>query len=418
MASSSTRRVLLQGLPGLAVTGGAGFGYVTSSQCNDDDAEKQRNKSLADEQSSLRELKTKFKKQNLSILQRSTSRSPCHKIHCSLPGSVNTISGHDSTQFQATSPAHEGRSIQADFVIVGHGSAGKAAHATLLLSCPGAKIAIIDPYTSEVSSNSTTFVNHVPLDLNICNKEVTLSNGCVIRYSQSILIATGSRGAPPPSDLIHPTANSRVLELRSTTLPAHVIGAHREWQGKSSSTETLPPRVGLSPMAVRGIGLMAASQNASVCVLGSGLEAVELAAALSATKLNRRNSKRRNGDGSSTNESTGRISLVFGNAAPLSTELPRYLCAALSKRLRQQGIDVYERRGVRYVSLSNNISHPSNMPTSVEVHVAKTADTMDTRRLSTDLIIGKSPCSFYYLLLFWNLLSLIIFYYPPPHSFH
>ena len=283
------------------------------------------------------------------------------------------ISYPNKQQTLATSSANE-KQLESDFVIIGYGSAGKAAHEKLTQLCPRASILVVDPFVTNTTNTqkSTKSINQAPIDLNTTMKRLTLSNGHEVRYTQSILIATGSRGAPPPSSLIDTVAKSRVLECQSTLLPSHI---KLETSNESSMRPSLPPKV------VREIATLAANQKASVCVLGSGLEALELAAALNHASRLSKNAKRQNGP------SDNKIVLLFGSAAPLSKELPRYLSTAITKRLRQEGIDVYERRGVRYVSVASK--NGSSTPSSLEVHIAKIADTMDTRLISVDLLIGK-----------------------------
>jgi hypothetical protein len=130
---------------------------------------------------------------------------------------------------------------------------------------------------------------------------------------------------------------------------------------------------------------MAASQGATIGVLGSGWEAVELAVA--------------------TGVQT-RSMLTFGSAGPLSHVLPRYLSTAVMKRLKQQGIvDVQQRSLVRYVAhheqhvqQSPGGKAPSILP-RLEVHSAKSYDLLDTQRTLVDLLIGTYiPVSMFHYL--------------------
>ena len=164
-----------------------------------------------------------------------------------------------------------------------------------------------------------------------------------------------------------------ILELRSTQFHTqthtHDNNPNRDGDNNNSQQQQQQQqRPILPPSTVRQITLMAASQRAKVCVMGSGLEAVELAAA-AATASN----------ANSTTDSKN-VCLVFGSAGPLSTRLPRYLTSAVSKRLKSYGIDIRERSLVRYVAFDDD---------ALEVHMAKSYDFLDTARYKSDLLVGK-----------------------------
>ena len=223
-----------------------------------------------------------------------------------------------------------------------------------------------------------------------------------IRFDQSVLIATGSRGAPPPKSLIDERVKDRLLELRSTNLlPLHQYYSYTKLfsrqlkAGESSDMvnqrieqenidRSYPLNPVLPPQGVRGIASMAASQGARICILGSGLDAIDLAATCILAKNDSNDPKK---DASS-------ISLVFGSPSPLSTILPRYLCTAVSKRLKAIGIEIEDRSLIRYLSFKdgdkNHASDNLSIGSAVEVHVEKSSDRMDTHRRTTDLVIGKT----------------------------
>jgi hypothetical protein len=258
--------------------------------------------------------------------------------------------GNDDFSAEKTSSASVGI-FEYDFVVLGNGNAGKSAIQVLRKQCPGASIALVDPLRPHIQENSTK-VDYYPfssIGFHPPTRTVQLADpNTQLQYRHAILVATGSRGAPPPLTLFDDQILDRVLELRPTDVP-----------GNSK-------RPVLAPETVRRLALMAASQGAKICVLGSGWEAVELAVAAS---------------------KAGKEAplLAFGSAGPLCHILPRYLSTAVTKRLRQQGIDIQERSLVRYVA--HNVRHGTPR---LEVHAAKSFDMLDTQRFLVDLLVGKS----------------------------
>ncbi len=251
----------------------------------------------------------------------------------------------------------EDPSDEYDFVVLGHGNVGKAAVKELSEKCPNARILVVDPHPilgrqqMSISQPSSPFGNKAKqgissltgsamgidhakqridvLTSNTTNKTDELTNRSSpgikrIGYKHSMLICSGVRGAPPPSSLVDERATERILELRSTQLPTM-----NEYLQNQSSSEKKYVYPILPTQSVRQITTMAASQGAKICILGSDLEAVELAVAAVF-------SRKGEADGSS-------ICMLFGGAAPLGGMLPRYLSTAVSKRLRHHGIDVRER---------------------------------------------------------------------------
>lgn len=286
-----------------------------------------------------------------------------------------------------------------DFIVVGNGSAGKSAIRTLSKLCPNASIAIIDPKTAmqenhlsndNQKATSTTYIGQAVTGLDHNARSIKLSDGSTLHFRQSILIATGCRGAPPPSSLIDERAQSRILELRSTEAfgDGHSNLQHHQHKQR---------RPVMTPDGVRQMTAMAASQGAPVCVMGSGVEALELAATAAAAspditrsgkRRKRKHNKNGNGDkdssvaSSSGNDDDAKVTLLFGGAGILFNRLPRYLSSAVAKRFKSAGIDVQSRSLVRYVAMHNNQGVEE-----CEVHTAKSFDTMDTRRTRADLLV-------------------------------
>lgn len=252
-----------------------------------------------------------------------------------------------------------------DFIVLGNGNAGLSAVRTLREKCASAKIALVDPLRPVTSTTKKLdYWPHAVTGFDPVTRTVQLSDPThQLRYRYGILVATGSRGAPPPPSLLDEETLDRVLELRTT----------------SSLDNTARPV--LSPNAVRQMSLLAASQGATVGILGSGWEAVELAVAAASVGAKA-------------------PMLTFGSAAPLSHILPRYLSTAVTRRLRQQGVDIQPRSLVRYVSLDRHQGR-----SGLEVHTAKSYDMIDTKRTPVDLLVGKRPWFRVISYMVWKLTS-------------
>lgn len=302
------------------------------------------------------------------------------------------INDSSSTWRKNHSTDTQNNTIDCDYIIIGHGRAGQSAVRTLKALDPTADIVILDPNNNSMyQSNNTeqtkrrrkggtirhiptraTCIDHASKLVNISSIQphtVEQSEVQKIHYRKSILLSTGSRGAPPPEECIGPNAKSRLLELRSTSIPSMKISTTTP----SVHKDQLPI---LDPVTVRSLSLMAASQGATVAVMGSGFEALELAASLAGAspKL--------------SEDDTIKTQLLFGTSGPLSGRLPRYLSAAISKRLRQCGIDVEERSMTRYLSMENSTEIPR-----LEIYTVKSYDRLDSRRLVTDLVVlAPSVC--------------------------
>lgn len=260
-----------------------------------------------------------------------------------------------------------------DFVIVGHGSAGRSALLTLQELCPRATIAIVDPHRSPNTTSSSihTSTDAIPawataLDpqsrrLRLqCSRTSNAPAATEIHYRHSILVATGSRGAPPPHYLIDDEARDRVVELRPTLLPNPL-------QRRSiQSTEDVRKKV-----------LSEATQGRHVVVLGSGWEAIDLAVCIASR--------------SSPKVGQGSGSLVFGSAAPLGHVLPRYLGTAVSKRLRSRKLVVQDRTLVRYISQAKSSRNSNPLPAKglvpLQLFTANSTDLLDTNSFNADWIV-------------------------------
>ena len=298
---------------------------------------------------------------------------------------------------------------EVDFIIIGYGNAGKGAANVLLDKCANARIMIVDPHsipnkemkmTSSLSKSSfgrqrkagilhvtgsAVGFNHSEQTIDVFtssnNEEPGDGNRAKMKrfsYTHSVLICSGVRGAPPPESLIDEAVTERILELRPTQMPSlNQYILNQSLTGKKSELPNSHLFPILPRQSVRQIALMAASQGANICILGSDLEAVELAAAAS-----RYNEGTKEGE-----KKTNKVCLLFGGAAPLGGMLPRYLSAAVSKRLRAHGIYVADRSLVRFISSTGDSS--SNASGKVEVHMVKSYDTLDTKRYQADLIVGK-----------------------------
>lgn len=280
-----------------------------------------------------------------------------------------------------------------DFIIVGYGNAGRAATKELMEKCPGASILVIDPHSLPAGQHNAQGPNVVKqsdglfhltgsvvkLDHSQKVVDVIISGAppqtTRIRYKHSMLIASGARGAPPPEYLIDKRVSARILEMKSTRNPfVNQYVSYKHLMDKESHTSALYLFPVLPAQTVRSIALTAASQGAKVCILGSDLEALELAVAVANGKSDK-----------TTNATTKNVCLMFGGAAPLGTMLPKYLSVAVTKRLKSHGIDVADRSLVRYISSVEDKNRKSQG--AVEVFSAKSYDTMETNRYQADLVV-------------------------------
>ncbi|KAL3770755.1 hypothetical protein ACHAWU_009662 [Discostella pseudostelligera] len=343
--------------------------------------------------------------------------------------------------------------IVCDYAIIGHGKAGRSAARTIHRLDPTANIVIIDPNHNNISNNiqsirsngdsavaerrrkSTTsqhqyylqsranFIDHAHKLIHVhptttvmpqqqqANHDLSSSdsnnNNIIVHYRKSALLATGSRGAPPPEGCIRDDARSRILELRSTTLPP----PFPLLKSSSSATKTIMQQSTmlpiLDPLTVRSLSSMAVSQGATIAIMGSGFEALELAAhcariataSSSSSSMSNRMQTNVQKEGHVSNDGSSNVKLLFGNSSPMSNRLPRYLGVAVTKRLRQHGIDVEDRTLTRYIAMNRPMVTPendnssevsreaSNHPPQLEIYTVKSYDHMDTKRLHSDLLV-------------------------------
>ncbi len=159
---------------------------------------------------------------------------------------------------------------------------------------------------------------------------------------------------------------------------------------------------------------MAASQGADVAIMGSGFEALELAAhcarlSLSSSSSSRWQNNERGSDDDDDDDDDDvrrrkrKVLLLFGNSGPMSTTLPRYLSSALTRRLRQFGVEVEERAMTRYVAMDRPMTTSTSSssgdakamtsdedrrpPPRLELYTVKSYDNLDSKRILTDLLV-------------------------------
>jgi Pyridine nucleotide-disulphide oxidoreductase len=312
-----------------------------------------------------------------------------------------------------------------DFVVVGHGTAGRSAVTTLQQVCPTAKIAVVDPLrcpTGGQISHSLTKPTSATAAANghvdyyaaratgLCTDDKTVQivstlpptsaaetvttasdsdddAGVVValQYMHALLIATGARGAPPPHYLVDGPAAHRVVELHSTALGGLVLRDDQDTVVQEDSVDADSQPTASSPFwspdQVRQHVHTWARAGQAVAVLGSGWEAVDLVALLAVHGSRRRKQAQ-------TTSTTA--SLVFGAAGPLSHVLPHYLSRAVSKRLQSLRIQVLDRSLVRYIGHHNG-GHPNkthnSSPRLLQLYTAKSFDFLDGATTAVDWIV-------------------------------
>ena len=210
------------------------------------------------------------------------------------------------------------KTLQYDFVVVGYGNAGESAVKILKEKCPKATIAVVDPLRSAKRDNEK-FASHSDFVTGFNPSERTVQilsdPSTQLHYRYGILVATGSRGAPPPLELFQESSLRSLLELRTTEL----VG--------NKKRPVLPPH------EVRRRVLRSASKGEKIAILGSGWDAVDLACA--AAQQNR-------GQVAGRDHRTA-TTLVFGSPGPAWHVLPQYLSSELRKKMRKQGIEIQDR---------------------------------------------------------------------------
>jgi hypothetical protein len=313
-----------------------------------------------------------------------------------------------------------------DFVVVGHGTAGRSAVTTLQQVCPTAKIAVVDPLrcppptshnslsTTPTGAMTVTAAGHVDYytarATSLCtdDKAVQIANnaaaaacgdgggdspGCVVvaalKYTHAVLIATGARGAPPPHYLVDGPAAHRVVELQSTALSSStfhpiLLNDHetvdQEDSVNANSKETASPFWSLEQVRQQVHTWARAGQ--AVAVLGSGWEAVDLVALLAVHDNGRHRRKQ-------VQTSSTAATLVFGAAGPLGHVLPHYLSRAVSKRLQSLRIQVLDRSLVRYIGHNGSHTNKTNnsSPRALQLYTAKSFDFLDGTTTTVDWVV-------------------------------
>ncbi|KAL7453367.1 hypothetical protein ACHAWC_005036 [Mediolabrus comicus] len=348
------------------------------------------NNNYDDESPSCTSAATKYYASNLLTSSQFTS--------CEQSTSNYNANNHPSSAEEAPLyKSNEKMVIECDYVVVGgHGKAGKSAINTIRKLDPTANIVTIDPnHYNDNNINRTrkimggSKINHLKTHASFIdhgNKVVQLHNtDAVIHFRKSVLLATGSRGSPPPNECIHQNARNRILELRSTSLPSTTTSLQQNNQ--MNQEVSLPV---LDPPTVRSLSMMAASEGATVAIMGSGFEALELAASLSRMQQQQQRKQTNrgvnNGSNGDNNNDNKKVILIFGNAGPMTTHLPRYLSAAVTKRLRQCGIEVEERSMTRYISMESSSTTKAVVP-QLELYTVKSYDNLDSRRITADLLV-------------------------------
>lgn len=260
-----------------------------------------------------------------SILQQCSPLSHFEPNRTSMEGFISNEGSTTSHHTRDETPPKK-NTLQYDFVIIGHGNVGESAVNALREMCPKATIAVVDPLRPRSSKRDENYVSsHVDFvtGFNPSNRTVQMLSHPTtqLQYRYGILVATGSRGAPPPLELFEESSLQRLLELRTTEL----VGNKK--------------RPALPPHEVRRRVVRAASKGEKVAILGSGWEAVDLACAAAELAT-----KGQTGKGSPS------TTMVFGNPGPAWHILPQYLSSELRKKMRKQGIEIQDRTIGEYPS--------------------------------------------------------------------
>ena len=340
-----------------------------------------------------------------------------------LPANANANANVNSCASTSSSASTK----EYDFVIIGNGIAGQSAVKTLQTLCPQATIAVLDPHAADAGADadavpfaSASAKTKRPSKKNNNNKNVhyypTICTGfhpltrnvqtsnasnadnanlSSLRYRHAVLVATGSRGAPPPHYLLDEKALERILEWKPTLQP---VADHLSNTNTNTNTNTGDRahrrRPIETPQQIRNKVLQAAKQGQSVAILGSGWDAVELAIAVAgvsnrSTKSSSTTNSTTNKKKKKTTKSTATTLLLFGAKGPLSHVLPQYLSAAVSKRLKAtQKIQIQDRSLIRYIG-SDIRSTQQDDDARLNLYTAKSYDLLDSGRDSCEWLVSK-----------------------------
>ncbi len=249
-----------------------------------------------------------------------------------------------------------------DFVIVGVGNAGMSALLHLQKECPSAKIAVVDPIQKPTKCHHVDFFTDKAARLDPAKHLLYLDAKKALFYKHAVLLATGARGAPPPTYLVDERAKERLLEIRPTSwttgISSHSINAIRR---------TITER---------------ARQGESIGILGSGWEALDMAvlASLSSRK-------------------PSQTHIFYGSSIPLGRALPSYLGSLITKRLRSKGIHIHDQTMVRYLSCPHHADDSQNDGVPFDIYTANSNDFMDTKKTTLHWLVvapevsGSSGCA-------------------------
>jgi hypothetical protein len=290
-----------------------------------------------------------------------------------------------------------------DFLVIGYGTAGRSACHTLRQLCPKATIAVVDPFVVPLSDDQedVVFIKSRLTEFDPMVQECYVAidgegREQWLSYRHAMLIATGSRGAPPPSYLLDDKALDHIYELRSTIVPSERITAAssisseleidpgtQPSEGEEPKIETCTSqdepqlnthRPVLSPENVRRLVLQKAAQGSTFVIMGSGWDAIDLV--ISAT--------------ASAPKHTGiRHSIVFGNHGPVCHIVPNYLSVAIAKRLQTKRIQVVDRSLVRYISSFADKRNKKQASSNhrLQVYTAKSFDFLDGQAIAADAVV-------------------------------
>jgi len=271
-----------------------------------------------------------------------------------------------------------------DFIVIGYGNAGRSAVETLRKECPSASIALLDPlrrpallrrqqqpaYSYQLDYFNARVVGLTPLQHGV---ETDTGGDCDedLQYRYAVLIASGNRGAVPPSYLLDDKSRDHIFELRPTILPLQ-----KEKEEDTRNHHHHHQRPVLSAENVRNEILQRAKHGASVGVLGSGFEAIDTVVEASLVGTANHKTMKRN-----------RPVIIFGSHGPVNHVLPNYLCSALAKKLKSKRIEVLDRSLIRYISHNDADSKNSKQQAFLNVYTAKSFDFLDGKSTSLDALV-------------------------------